>query len=134
MNPRLQQRITEAMSNPQNMGELANADAVGTVGNSECGEMLRMWIKYKEDRGKKVIDKATFQSFACETAIAVASLATELIKGKTAEEALSLKTNELAGDLGPLPPMKIHCAELVQGALRSALEPESAAQTAASSE
>src|SRR5216117_2312890 len=123
MNDDLEKRIREAMANPQNMGELPNADAVGTVGNSECGEMLRMWIKYKEDRGKKVIDKATFQSFSCETAIAVASLATELIKGKTAEEALSLKTNELAGELGPLPPMKIHCAELVQGALRSALQP-----------
>ena len=97
MNNDLQKRIVEALRDPQNMGELPNADAVGTVGNSECGEMLRMWIKYKEDRGKKVIDKATFQSFGCETAIAVASLATELIKGKTAEEALSLKTNELAG-------------------------------------
>src|SRR5437660_118183 len=128
MNDDLEKRIREAMANPQNVGELPNADAVGTVGNSECGEMLRMWIKYKEDRGKKVIDKATFQSFGCETAIAVASLATELIKGKTAEEALSLKTNELAGELGPLPPMKIHCAELVQGALRSALEPEAEAK------
>src|SRR5216117_3800290 len=135
MNNDLQKKIADAMANPQNMGELPNADAVGTVGNSECGEMLRMWIKYKEDRGKKVIDKATFQSFGCETAIAVASLATELIKGKTAEEALSLQTNELAGELGPLPPMKIHCAELVQGALRSALQPESqnASQAAASS-
>src|SRR5688572_31953398 len=123
MNDDLQKRVTEALRNPQNMGELPDADAVGTVGNSQCGEMLRMWIKYKEERGKKVIDKATFQSFGCETAIAVASLATELIKGKTAEEALSLKTNELAGELGPLPPMKIHCAELVEGALRSALSP-----------
>ena len=120
----LEKRIREAIANPQNLGELPDADAVGTVGNSECGEMLRMWIKYKEERGRKVIDKATFQSFGCETAIAVASLATELIKGKTAAEALSLKSNELAGELGPLPPMKIHCAELVQGALRSALEPE----------
>src|SRR5215510_6880514 len=123
MNDDLQKRIEEAMRNPQNLGELPGADSVGTVGNSQCGEMLRMWIKYKEERGKKVIDKATFQSFGCETAIAVASLATELIKGKTAEEALSLKTNELSGELGPLPPMKIHCAELVQGALRSALGP-----------
>lgn len=123
MDPNLQQRITEAMRNPQNMGELANADAIGTVGNSECGEMLRMWIKFKEDKGKRVIDRATFQSFGCETAIAVASLATELIQGKTAEEALALKTEQLAGELGPLPPMKIHCAELVEGALRSALEP-----------
>ena len=118
----LQNRIAEALRNPQNMGELANADAVGTVGNSDCGEMLRMWVKFKEENGKKVIDKATFQSFGCETAIAVASLATELIRGKTASEALALKTEELAGELGPLPPMKIHCAQLVEGALRSALE------------
>jgi NifU-like protein involved in Fe-S cluster formation len=122
----LQKRIAEALRNPQNLGELPGADAVGTVGNSDCGEMLRMWVKFKEHDGKKVIDRATFQSFGCETAIAVASLATELIRGKTAEEALSLKTEELAGELGPLPPMKIHCAQLVEGALRSALAPESA--------
>jgi nitrogen fixation protein NifU and related proteins len=123
MNDDLQKRIQQAMANPQNMGELPNADAVGTVGDSGCGEMLRMWIKYKEEKGRKIIDQATFQSFGCETAIAVASLATELIRGKTAEEALALKTGELAGELGPLPPMKIHCAQLVEGALRSALEP-----------
>ena len=126
MNEDLQKRIREAMANPQNMGELAGADAVGTVGNSDCGEMLRLWVKFKEENGKKVIDRATFQSFGCDTAIAVASLATELIRGKTPEEALALKTEELAGELGPLPPMKIHCAQLVEGALRSALEPESA--------
>src|SRR5579871_2671358 len=125
MNQDLEKRIREAMLNPQNMGELAGADSVGTVGNSECGEMLRLWVKFKDQNGKKVIDRATFQSFGCETAIAVASLATELIRGKTAEEALSLKTEELAGELGPLPPMKIHCAQLVEGALRSALQPQS---------
>ena len=127
MNDDLQKRIQQALANPQNMGELANADAVGTVGNSDCGEMLRMWVKFKEQDGKQVIDRATFQSFGCETAIAVASLATELIRGKTAAEALSLKTEELAGELGPLPPMKIHCAQLVEGALRSALTPQAAA-------
>jgi nitrogen fixation protein NifU and related proteins len=126
MNEDLQKKISDAIANPQNMGELSNADAVGTVGNSDCGEMLRMWVKFKEENGRKVIDRATFQSFGCETAIAVASLATELIRGKTAEEALSLKTGELAGELGPLPPMKIHCAQLVEGALRSALGPQSA--------
>src|SRR5262245_59137054 len=126
MNDDLQKRIEEALRNPQNLGELPGADAIGTVGNSDCGEMLRMWVKFKEQNGKKVIDRATFQSFGCETAIAVASLATELIRGKTADEALSLKTEELAGELGPLPPMKIHCAQLVEGALRSALEPEAA--------
>jgi nitrogen fixation NifU-like protein len=124
VNEDLQKRITEAMRNPQNMGELAGADAIGTVGNSDCGEMLRMWVKFKDDKGKKVIDRATFQSFGCDTAIAVASLATELIRGKTPEEALALKTEDLAGELGPLPPMKIHCAQLVEGALRSALGPQ----------
>ena len=123
MSSDLQKRIGEALRNPQNMGELADADAIGTVGNSDCGEMLRLWVKFKEQNGKKVIDKATFQSFGCETAIAVASLATELIRGKTPDEALALKTEELAGELGPLPPMKIHCAQLVEGALRSALQP-----------
>jgi len=127
MDKNLQDRIAEALKNPQNLGELPGADAVGTVGNSDCGEMLRMWVKFKEQNGRKVIDRATFQSFGCETAIAVASLATELIRGKTAEEALALKTEELAGELGPLPPMKIHCAQLVEGALRSALDPESSA-------
>ena len=120
----LQKRIQAALANPQNMGEMANADSVGTVGNADCGEMLRLWVKFKEQNGRRVIDRATFQSFGCETAIAVASLATELIRGKTAEEALALKTGELAGELGPLPPMKIHCAQLVEGALRSALEPQ----------
>ena len=122
MGSNLEQKVRELLQNPKNMGELDSADAVGQVGNAGCGEMLRMWIKFKEQNGKKVIDKASFQSFGCETAIAVASLATELILGKTAEEALSLKTDELSGELGPLPPMKIHCAELVEGALRSALE------------
>src|SRR6201996_4983686 len=124
MTENLQKRIQAALANPQNMGELADADAVGTVGNADCGEMLRLWVKFKEQNGKKVIDRATFQSFGCETAIAVASLATELIRGNTAEEALALKTGDLAGELGPLPPMKIHCAQLVEGALRSALDPQ----------
>jgi nitrogen fixation protein NifU and related proteins len=127
----LQQRIREALKSPQNLGELPDADAVGTVGNSDCGEMLRMWVKFKEQDGRKVIDRATFQSFGCETAIAVASLATELIRGKTAAEALALRTEELAGELGPLPPMKIHCAQLVEGALRSALESKPAEVPAA---
>jgi nitrogen fixation NifU-like protein len=129
----LQDRIAAAMRNPQNMGEMEAADAVGTVGNSQCGEMLRMWIKFKEDKGKRVIDRATFQSFGCETAIAVASLATEMIRGKTVEEALSLSGAELSGELGPLPPMKIHCSQLVEGALRSALEPAAASAPPAGS-
>jgi len=121
MNNDLERKIKEAIANPKNLGELPDADRVGTVGNSDCGEMLRLWVKFKEDHGRKVIDQASFQSFGCETAIAVASMATELIRGKTADEALALSHDELTGDLGALPPMKIHCSQLVEGALKVAL-------------
>src|SRR5215210_4506936 len=123
MSEDLQQKIHDAIANPKNVGEMENADSVGTVGSPDCGDMLRMWVKFKEEDGRKVIDRATFQTFGCETAIAVASVATELIAGKTAEEALALSGSELSAPLGALPPMKIHCAQLVEGALRSALAP-----------
>jgi NifU-like protein involved in Fe-S cluster formation len=122
MSDDLQQKIHDAIANPKNVGEMENADSVGTVGSADCGDMLRMWVKFKEDaQGRKVIDRATFQTFGCETAIAVASVATELIAGKTVDEALNLSGADLSAPLGALPPMKIHCAQLVEGALRSAL-------------
>jgi nitrogen fixation protein NifU and related proteins len=125
MNPAddFSKRVEAAIKNPKNLGELEGADAVGTVGSEDCGDMLRMWVKFKEVNGRRVIDKATFQTFGCETAIAVASLATELISGKTVEEALEMKGDDLSDPLGPLPPLKIHCAQLVESALRSALAP-----------
>src|SRR5436309_6545376 len=100
MNDDLETKIADAINNPQNLGEMESADAVGTVGSADCGDMLRMWVKFKEKDGVKVIDRATFQSFGCETAIAVASVATELIAGKTVEEALSMSGEELAAPLG----------------------------------
>ena len=114
-------RIEAAVRNPRNLGEMENADVVGTVGSPDCGDMLRMWIKFKEENGRKIIDRATFQSFGCQTAIAVASVATELLAGKTIAEAKSLSGEELAAPLGALPPVRIHCAQLVEGALRNAL-------------
>jgi len=126
-------RIQSALANPQNMGEMADADTVGTVGNPECGDMVRMWLKFTEKDGKKVIDRASFQSFGCQTAIAVASLATEMLRGKTVDEARALKSADLSEPLGPLPPMKLHCGDMVEGALREALKAEtgdSAASTA----
>lgn len=127
MSDDLQTRIEAAIKNPRNLGEMENADVIGTVGSPDCGDMLRMWIKFKEEGGRKVIDRATFQSFGCQTAIAVASVATEMLKGKTAAEAKEMSREELAAPLGSLPPVKIHCAQLVEGALRSALSGESPA-------
>ena len=127
------EKIDEAIRNPKNLGEMTGADAVGTAGSGDCGDMLRMWIKFREDeKGRRVIDKASFQSFGCQTAIAVASMATEMIKGKTPQEALSMSGGDLSAQLGPLPPMKIHCAQLVEGALKNALTGEAAPAPGAS--
>ncbi len=123
----LEARIEAAVKNPRNLGEMENADAVGTVGSPDCGDMLRMWLKFKEEDGRKIIDRATFQSFGCQTAIAVASVATELLAGKTIAEAQAMSGEELAAPLGALPPVRIHCAQLVEGALRNALTGEKTA-------
>ncbi len=117
----LESKIKEAVSKPQNTVELADADGVGTAGSPGCGDMLRMWVKYKDQDGKQIIDRATFQGFGCETALAVASVATELIRGKSPEEAMALSGGDLSAPLGALPPMKIHCATLVEDALKQAL-------------
>jgi len=122
MNEDFESRVRDALQNPENQGELADADAVGTVGSPECGDMMRMWLKFEEKDGKRVIDRASFQAFGCQTAIAVATMATRMLKGRTAEEAAQLSARELGGELGPLPPMKIHCGQLVEGALRNALD------------
>lgn len=121
MSDDLEKRIEAAVKNPKNLGEMENADAIGTVGSPDCGDMLRMWVKFKEEDGRKVIDRATFQTFGCQTAIAVASVATEMLAGKTVDEAISMSGEDLAAPLGALPPVKIHCAQLVEGALRAAL-------------
>src|SRR6476620_1809092 len=127
----LEQRIHEAIANPKNLGEMQDADSVGTVGSPDCGDMLRMWVKFKEEDGRKVIDRATFQTFGCQTAIAVARVATEMLAGKTVAEAQKMSGEELAAPLGPLPPVKIHCAQLVEGALRLALSGEAPKEKAA---
>lgn len=117
-------KLRDAIANPRNMGEMPDADSVGTVGNPECGDMVRLWLKFTEKDGRKVIDRASFQSFGCQTAIAVASMATELLRGKTVDEAAAMPSSELSAPLGPLPPMKLHCGEMVEGALREALKGE----------
>ena len=118
--------LEQAMANPTNLGEMPDADAVGTVGSADCGDMVRLWLKYRDEDGRRVIDKARFQSFGCQTAIAVASVATEMIRGKTREEVMAMSAQDLSAPLGALPPMKIHCGQMVEGALKAALQGGSA--------
>ncbi|MFQ3670809.1 MAG: iron-sulfur cluster assembly scaffold protein [Verrucomicrobiia bacterium] len=117
-----QDRIAAALQSPKNLGEMTDADAVGTAGSADCGDMMRLWLKFKEGaNGQKIIERASFQGFGCETALAVASVATEMLAGKSVAEARALDGQDLSAPLGPLPPMKIHCASLVEEALRQAL-------------
>jgi nitrogen fixation NifU-like protein len=116
-----QEKVEEILHDGENVGEMPDADAVGTAGSEDCGDMLRMWVKFREKDGRKVIDKASFQTFGCQTALAVATVAARMLRGKTAQEALEMKGEELSAPLGPLPPMKIHCAQLVESALKEAL-------------
>ncbi len=117
----LAQKIESAVADTSSMGELPDADRIGTAGSEACGDLLRVWIKFREEKGRRVIDQTTYQTFGCQTALAVASVAAKLLQGRTEEEALALSGEDLAAPLGELPPMKIHCAQLVESALKDAL-------------
>ncbi|MCL6629069.1 MAG: Fe-S cluster assembly scaffold protein NifU [Armatimonadetes bacterium] len=104
--------------NPRNVGEIPDADGVGSVGNPVCGDIMKMYIKVKDN----VITDVKFKTFGCGAAIATSSMATEMIKGKTIEEALQLTNTAVAEALGGLPPVKMHCSLLAEEAVHSAID------------
>ncbi|MEW6410631.1 MAG: Fe-S cluster assembly scaffold protein NifU [Nitrospirota bacterium] len=110
--------VMEHFSNPRNVGEIPDADGVGVEGNPLCGDVMKISIKVKDDR----IDDIKFKTFGCGAAIAVSSIITEMVKGKTLEEALSVSKEKVSEELGGLPPNKMHCSNLGADALRKAIE------------
>ena len=104
--------------NPRNVGEIPEADGVGTVGNPVCGDLMTIYIKVKDNR----IEDIKFKTFGCGAAVATSSMTTELAKGKTIEEAKKISRNDVAESLGGLPPVKMHCSNLASDALKSAIE------------
>jgi nitrogen fixation NifU-like protein len=108
----------EHFRNPRNMGEILDADGVGTVGNPVCGDLMTMYIKVKDDR---ILD-IKFKTFGCGAAIATSSMTTEIAKGKTLEEAMRITRASVADSLGGLPPVKMHCSNLAADALHAAIE------------
>ena len=114
-------QIVEHFMNPRNVGEIPQADGVGTVGHPVCGDVVRIYIKVEGANGQKIIKDAKFKTFGCTTAIATSSVATEMIKGKTIEEALAIKNEDVAKALGGLPPIKMHCSVLAEDAVRAAV-------------
>jgi len=112
------QKVIEHFQSPQNVGEIENADGVGTVGNPSCGDIMKMYIKVENN----VIVDIKFQTFGCGAAIATSSITTEMVKGKTIDEAIKLTRNDVADALGGLPPIKMHCSNLATDALAAAIE------------
>ncbi len=118
MNDMYTEKVLDHFRNPRNMGKMENPDGVGKVGNPQCGDVMAMYIKVKEG---KIFD-IKFQTFGCTAAIASSSIATELVKGKTLDEALKLTRNDVANELGGLPAIKMHCSLLATDALKAAIE------------
>ena len=112
------EKVMDHFSNPRNVGKMEDPDGVGTVGNPVCGDVMKLYIKVKDDR----IDDAKFQTFGCGAAIATSSMVTELVKGKTLEDAVSLSNKEVADALDGLPPLKMHCSMLAEDALKAAID------------
>jgi len=111
-------KVMEHFKNPRNMGEIPDADGVGTVGNPVCGDLMTMYIKVKDNR----LADVKFKTFGCGAAIATSSMTTELAKGKTIEEALKITREEVAKNLEGLPPVKMHCSNLAADALHEAIK------------
>ncbi|MBC7217886.1 MAG: Fe-S cluster assembly scaffold protein NifU [Candidatus Caldatribacterium sp.] len=112
------EKVLEHFRNPRNVGKIEDADGIGKVGNPICGDVMVMYLKIRDDR----IEDAKFETFGCGAAIATSSMATELIKGKTIEEALQVTNRAVAEALGGLPPHKMHCSVLAEEAIRAAIE------------
>ena len=111
------EKVMDHFNNPRNVGEIVDADGVGIVGNEKCGDIMKMYLKIKND----VIEDAKFKTFGCGAAIATSSMATELIKGKKISEALKITNKTVMEALDGLPPVKVHCSCLAEQAVHAAL-------------
>jgi len=112
------EKVMEHFRNPRNVGEIKDASGIGKVGNAVCGDIMNLYIKVE----KGIIVDAKFKTFGCGAAIATSSMVTELVKGKTVKEALSVSNHAVAEALGGLPPIKMHCSVLAEEALKSAID------------
>ena len=110
--------VMDHFMHPRNVGEIPDADGVGQVGNAKCGDIMKMYLKIKDDR----IEDVKFETFGCGSAIASSSMATELIKGKTIEEALAVTNKQVVDALGGLPAYKLHCSVLAEESIKAAVK------------
>ena len=119
-------KVMEHFANPRNVGEIVDADGIGKVGNPQCGDVMWLYIKVKDN----IITDIKFKTFGCGAAIATSSMITELARGKTIEEAKKISRANVADELGGLPPVKMHCSNLAADALKEAIKDYEAKQAA----
>jgi len=112
------EKVMDHFMNPRNVGEIENAEGVGEVGNAKCGDIMKMYLRIEDD----IIKDAKFKTFGCGAAVATSSMATELVVGKTVDEALKITNKAVAEALDGLPPVKMHCSNLAEEAIRAAIE------------
>ncbi len=112
------EKVMDHFENPRNVGEIENPDGVGQVGNPTCGDIMKIYLKVKDN----VIEDVKFKTFGCGAAIATSSMVTEMVKGKTLDEALKISNKMVAEALGGLPPKKMHCSNLAADALHAAIQ------------
>jgi nitrogen fixation NifU-like protein len=112
------EKVMDHFSNPRNVGEIENADGIGEVGNAHCGDIMKIYLKVEDN---KIVD-VKFKTFGCGAAVATSSIATELIKGKTIDEALEVTNKAVVEALDGLPPAKLHCSVLAEEAIKAAIE------------
>ena len=110
--------VMDHFTHPRNVGEIPDANGVGEVGNAKCGDIMKMYLKIKDNR----IEDAKFETFGCGSAIASSSMATELIKGKTVDEALAVTNKQVVDALGGLPAYKLHCSVLAEESIKAAVK------------
>ena len=113
------EKVIDHYTHPRNVGELKDANAVGQVGNIVCGDIMRIYMKINDDTG--IIEDVSFKTFGCGAAVATSSMATEMVKGHTVQEALALSNKAVMEALDGLPPVKVHCSGLAEGAIRACL-------------
>lgn len=113
------EKVMDHFSNPRNVGEIEDANGVGEVGNAKCGDIMKMYLKINDD---EVIDDVKFKTFGCGAAVATSSMATEMIKGKSVEDALKLTNSAVVEALDGLPAVKLHCSVLAEEAVKAALK------------
>ncbi len=111
------EKVMDHFANPRNVGEMPDADGIGEVGNSKCGDIMKMYIKVKDN----IITDVSFKTFGCGAAIATSSMATELVKGRSIDDALQLTNKAVMEALDGLPPVKVHCSVLAEQAIKAAL-------------